>query len=664
LRRHAVEALAALAVAVLLTLIIAAPVVRAPSERIFGAEIVGRHHDPFTVMQQFASRANLGLYSQPVTDLTGAAIARTTGAVAAYDWLVLLSFPLSAAAAYLLARHCALSPGAALFAALLFAFSPFHLAHAAYHPHIAQTHWLPLYLLALWRCMDEATWIAAAVLAVAAAAAALSNFYGGLIAAVITPIAVVAYWRWRARFGPHAWRHLRSTVAALAGLACAGMTWIWSQAPFLIRDRAAFAFPREELFIYSAKWWSYLVPPVGHPMLGGLARRIWSDARVTDGLLEQQVSLGWGVVALAVVAIVVWLTTILQRRAKRSAADGGRRPSGPRVVDAVPVFVIVAAAAVVCSLSPETTLFGVTIARPSSLLYPVVPMFRSYARFGVVVQLMAGLLAGIGAAHLFAAGARSSRLLAMALVTLTIVEYGVRPSALWRDVLPTAAHRWVMQQTAALRVFDCEPLTAASASIAWLTDGRITNGDQAGGDCAEPQLAAKLWAAGFTHLLVRDTWERQWLRKQADGQGLHLQARFADADVFSLKPRTLVYTQTVDGFWPREHSAGTTWRWMSEDASWIVVSPAPQPRLWLELELQAFQVGRPLTVRLDEGVPQTLHVDPDPRTYRLGPLALPAGSHRFTFHSAAPATIADGVIGNGDGRALAISLRRWQWSAE
>ena len=36
------------------TLVMAAPVLRAPSERLFGAEIVGRHHDPFTVMQQFA----------------------------------------------------------------------------------------------------------------------------------------------------------------------------------------------------------------------------------------------------------------------------------------------------------------------------------------------------------------------------------------------------------------------------------------------------------------------------------------------------------------------------------------------------------------------------------------------------------------------------------
>src|SRR6185295_19740300 len=129
----------------------------------------------FTVMEQFASQTNLGPYSQPVTDLAGAAIARATGAVAAYNWLVLLSFPLSAAAAYLLARHLALPPAGALFAALLFAFSPFHIAHAAYHPHIAQTQWLPLYLLALWRCLDRGSWPAATLLAAAAILAVLSN---------------------------------------------------------------------------------------------------------------------------------------------------------------------------------------------------------------------------------------------------------------------------------------------------------------------------------------------------------------------------------------------------------------------------------------------------------------------------------------------------------
>src|SRR3954468_2551506 len=182
--------MAAFGAALLVTAVLAASVIRAPSEGIFGLEIVGRHHDPFTVMQQFVSPAGLGLYLQPVTDWSGAAMARAVGAVAAYNWLVLLTFPLSAAAAYVLARHLALPPAGALLAALLFAFSPFHVAHAAYHPHVAQTQWLPLYLLALWRCLDRASWRAILFLAAATAAVTLSNFYGGLIAAVITPVAI------------------------------------------------------------------------------------------------------------------------------------------------------------------------------------------------------------------------------------------------------------------------------------------------------------------------------------------------------------------------------------------------------------------------------------------------------------------------------------------
>ena len=111
-------------------------------------EIVGRHHDPFTAMEQFERPIRVGVYSQPVTDMAGALLARISGAVAAYNWLVLLSFPLSAIAAYLLARHLTLSPAGATVAAMAYAFSPFHIAQAAYHPHIAQIQWVPLYFLA------------------------------------------------------------------------------------------------------------------------------------------------------------------------------------------------------------------------------------------------------------------------------------------------------------------------------------------------------------------------------------------------------------------------------------------------------------------------------------------------------------------------------------
>src|ERR1700682_2298407 len=93
----------------MVTVAIAAPVLRAPSQRVFGMEIVGRHHDPFTVMAQLERPINIGGYSQPGTDISAAVLARRSGGVAASNWLVLLSFPLSAAAAYMLARHLALS---------------------------------------------------------------------------------------------------------------------------------------------------------------------------------------------------------------------------------------------------------------------------------------------------------------------------------------------------------------------------------------------------------------------------------------------------------------------------------------------------------------------------------------------------------------------------
>src|SRR6185503_5740675 len=213
------------AVALILTLVIAAPVLRAPSDRIFGMETVGRHHDPFTVMEQFGRPFVLGAYSQPLTDVPGAWLARASGPVAAYNWLVLLTFPLSAAAAYMLARHLTLSAAGSGIAALAFAFSPFHLAHAAYHPHIAQTQWVPLYLLALWRCLDRSSAAAVGVLAISIAGVTLSNFYGGLIAAVLTPAAVTAYWFFVARRLPRAGLQLAITIGSLAVIAACGFAY-------------------------------------------------------------------------------------------------------------------------------------------------------------------------------------------------------------------------------------------------------------------------------------------------------------------------------------------------------------------------------------------------------------------------------------------------------
>jgi hypothetical protein len=648
LRARAAEVAAISALAAIVTVAMAAPVLRAPSDRVFGMEIVGRHHDPFTVMEQFGRPIALGVYSQPITDIMGALLARISGPVAAYNWLVLLSFPLSAAAAYLLARHLALPAAGAAVAAMAYAFSPFHVAQAAYHPHIAQTQWLPLYLLALWRCLDFASPMAVGFLVAAALAVTLSNFYGGLIAAVITPVAAGAYWLASPRTNTRSTRQLAITAGTLLLLAACGLAY----AGAVVSSRKAFAFPRADLFRYSAKWWGYLVPPVAHPLLGERALRVWNAVDIREGLLEQQVSLGWGIVALGSVAVLWWVTSGKIARQSASAAR-------------VPVLASVAAVALVCSLSPERTIGTFTFVRPSALLYDVVPMFRSYARFGVVVQLMAALLAGIGVDYLRRAGSRRARFLGLALVGLAAAEYAASPRMLWRDVLPTAAHRWVLQQADPVRVVDCTPFSHESRSIEWLTRSRVTVLGGAIPDCAEPNLPRKLAASGYTHLLVRhDSADGQWFGARPPEDGLRVAAQFEDGRVFAVvAPRPAIYTATMTGFFPRERNAEWTWQWMGTGASWTIVNTTAQPVIAaLEVQLSAFHRSRRLEIRLD-GRPVTIFsVDPPRRTYSIGPLNVGPGSHDLVFRPLEPPTVAKEVEGSNDPRPLSFAVGSWSWT--
>jgi hypothetical protein len=187
----------------------------------------------------------------------------------------------------------------------------------------------------------------------------------------------------------------------------------------------------------------------------------------------------------------------------------------------------------VCSLSPERTIGAFTFVRPSALLYNVVPMFRSYARFGVVVQLMAALLAGIGVDWLRRAGTKRAQVVCAAFLVLAVGEYAVSPPTLWRDVLPTTAHRWVTRQAGEIRVLDCTPLNPESESVQWLTGYRVTLLGGSVSDCTGADLSQTLAMHGFTHLLVR--------RDSADGplfadhpapDGLRLAASFGDGMVF------------------------------------------------------------------------------------------------------------------------------------
>ena len=622
------------ALSVALTLLIAAPVLQRAPTRVFGFELAGRHHDPFTMMAQYESGGPPAPYFQPATDLPGMSLARLAGGVHAYNALVLLSIPLTAIVAYLHAWHVTGSTVAAGFAALVFALSPFHLAHAAYHVHIAQIQWIPLFFLSLWRLIERPGPLRAALTAGALLIAGASSFYLGFVVAVAAPVAAVGYaWVRRTRSSPRA--ALGWTVAALAAPAALVLVAVWWRAPELVANPQAFAFPGAALDQHSARWWSYVIPPAGHPWLGDMSRRTFAASGITQGVLEQQVSLGVSVVALAIVGLV----------AARSRHDS-------RLADLAPVMAATAVFALCCSLPA-----------PAGWLFELAPVFRSYARFGAIVSLMITTLAGAGVAYLLQLGSRASVAAAMVLMAAAVFEY-FPPLPIWRDVLPTPAHRALADVDGAL-LLDCtaqEP--GATAGVDWLMRGDVRFAVGPFADCGEPELGSKLAAFRFTHLLVRrDADAAAWFAAGRVPDGVRAITVSPEAWTFAVTaPSPPLYARDLTGFYAREHLGADSWRWMGPRGSFALVNVTNAPvTASLDVELESFVRERRIAVDLD-GSPQTpIVAGPKPASYRIGPMRVPIGSHALTLQSDATLVPAGTIERSEDNRPLSVRVRGWRW---
>jgi hypothetical protein len=335
-----------------------------------------------------------------------------------------------------------------------------------------------------------------------------------------------------------------------------------------------------------------------------------------------------------------------------------RQRRTPGALSVVPVLVCVAVVALLCSFS----------LRPfSNWLYDLLPMFRSYARFGSVVQLMVALLAAIGAERLWHARRRAARVALISLVLLGAAEYAVSPAALWRDVLPTEAHRWVADQPASTRALDCAAYSRESQSVQWLSGGRIVLRSALVGDCREPGTIAALAANGFNYMLIRrNTPEGVWFEGRPPPSGLRLARRFHDGEVLAvIEPPSPIRTLRTDGFYPVEFGRDWAWRWMRAQASWTVVNVTMRVLMAsVDLETSAFSEPRTVTVVLDGSPVQDVVIEPKRAVRRIGPLAIGPGDHTLLFRAATPPTVADMLIRNGDPRPLSIAFGEWRWSID
>ena len=148
--------------------------------------------------------------------------------------------------------------------------------------------------------------------------------------------------------------------------------------------------------------------------------------------------------------------------------------------------------------------------------------------------------------------------------------------------------------------------------------------------------------------------------------GLRVVARFDDGQVLAITgPAPAIYTASMSGFFPREHAAEWTWRWMGASAAWTIVNTRVRPIVvTLDLELSAFHRARRMELQLDGRPVQTILVEPPRGIHHIGPFTVSPGRHQLTFHPDEGATVASDVIDNGDRRPLSCAFGTWHWTVQ
>src|SRR3954453_8584646 len=99
--------------------------------------------------------------------------------VVAYNIVLLVTFILSGAAAYVLARALGIGPAGAWIAAVAFTIAPFRMNHFS-HLELQMTMWMPIALLAVHRVLADGSRRYAGLLAVVLASQWYSSMYYGL----------------------------------------------------------------------------------------------------------------------------------------------------------------------------------------------------------------------------------------------------------------------------------------------------------------------------------------------------------------------------------------------------------------------------------------------------------------------------------------------------
>jgi hypothetical protein len=374
----------------------------------------------------------------PAMMIVGLPFAFLFSEIVAFNLLVFGSFVMAGVLMFYLVRAITGDLAASFLAGVLFAFSPFHMAHSLGHLPLMGYCWLPYLFWALYRQResDQARYVVHA--AIAFALLFYSSLYLGMIAAV-----GIVTWFLAGRPPGRTWG---SWLKPVAGSVALGVLLILPLAWFFVQARASGVATGQWGIkaMRGAPFLSFLLPVGGNPFLG------WLNPALTGVSGENDVSYG-------LVALVLAIWALRNRHDEPALLRGlaflvivgvvlGLGPVAFRTSNQpweLPIA-IPARLRQFARLSPEK-LRHLPIPLPGAIL-AVLPFFsgmRVWQRFAILGNVGIAALAGIGYQRLRTGLSKRNQTLVYAgVLAFTILEFAIWPYP-YSFPGPRAVDRWL-----------------------------------------------------------------------------------------------------------------------------------------------------------------------------------------------------------------------------
>lgn len=299
---------------------------------------------------------------------------------------------------------------AGIFSAIIYAFCPYHFARAWQHLGLAQIQWIPLYIFALLRLKERPNLKHSILVAAAFFLIFSFDLYYAYFMFIITFLFILFLfvYKWRIKLKEFSYfqkEWYRIKMIFISGILAFFLTLpltvpIFKDHLKSIRDKRpasvfnAYHRPFEDLFSQSARPLSYFLPASVHPIFGKFTENFIGSSLYGDSFTEHTLYLGWTPLVLAFIAFRRW------RKERKQVDNSGTVPfrDSPYHNEDfyIGFFVFLAIVAWFFSQPPWWNIGTIKIFMPSFFMYKIVPMFRAYCRFGIVLMLAVAVLAGFG----------------------------------------------------------------------------------------------------------------------------------------------------------------------------------------------------------------------------------------------------------------------------